>query len=216
MVRCGFALLAGVALAMGSRSEAAAQRAGGWWTPVVTEATREDASVSTVLRDAVLSGQDRSRDDRGQAGNGRGRGRGRGDRGGGDDDRGGRGGGPPFCRNGQGHPTKGWAWCEQKGWVGNTTWAREGWRDVIFGGGVPDRERPVSQGGIGTILGDIILGRLTRFGRSEGLTGGLDGRWVPVSGGSVLQLRMGGIPIAELADMNRDGRADMVLLNYLN
>jgi hypothetical protein len=34
------------------------------------------------------------------------------------------------------------------------------------------------------------------------------------SGGSVLQLRMGGVPIAELADLNSDGRADAVLLNH--
>jgi hypothetical protein len=86
---------------------------------------------------------------------------------------------------------------------------------VIFGGGTPNRERTVNQPTIGDILGDVILGRLNRFGRESGLTGSLDGRWVPVaSGGSVLQLRMGGLPIAELADLNRDGRADVVLLNH--
>jgi hypothetical protein len=28
----------------------------------------------------------------------------------------GRGGGPAFCRSGQGHPVFGWRWCEQRGW----------------------------------------------------------------------------------------------------
>src|SRR5687768_7213323 len=27
-----------------------------------------------------------------------------------------KGNGPAFCRNGQGHPVHGWAWCEDKGW----------------------------------------------------------------------------------------------------
>jgi hypothetical protein len=200
---------------LGARSEASAQRAGGWWRPVVSEATQESGSVGTILRDAVLRGPDGQvrQDTRTPSNNSRGRGNGRGNANG----QARNGNGPPFCRNGQGHPTKGRAWCEQKGWVGNTTWAREGWGDVIFGGGrVPNEERPVSQGTIGGILGDVILGRVTRFGREEGFSGPLDGRWVPVSGGSVLQLRMGGIPLAELADLNRDGRADLVLLNYVH
>jgi hypothetical protein len=216
MVRTGFALLAAGALVLGWRSEASAQRAGGWWTPVVPQATQESGSVGTILRDAVLGAPDRNADTRGRdvrtPSNGRGRGTDRGA-----NAQAGNGNGPPFCRNGQGHPTKGRAWCQQKGWVGNTSWAREGWGDVIFGGGrVPSEERPVRQGTIGGILGDVILGRVTRFGRDEGLSGALDGRWVPVAGGSVLQLRMGGIPLAELADLNRDGRADLVLLNYVH
>src|SRR6186713_1357227 len=28
-----------------------------------------------------------------------------------------RGNGPPFCRNGQGHPVHGQEWCERKGWT---------------------------------------------------------------------------------------------------
>ena len=86
---------------------------------------------------------------------------------------------------------------------------------MILGGPVPEREREVGSGTIGSILGDVILGRVTRFGRDAGLGGSVDGRWLPVSsGGSVLQLRMGGAPIAELADLNRDGRAEVVLLNH--
>jgi hypothetical protein len=213
---------------MGAASQVTAQITaprGGWWSPVVIQATqdapqdRNGDNVGNILRDAVLGRpgeQGNARQDS-RAPNARGRGNGN-NQGNSNAQGNGRrnGNGPPFCRNGQGHPTKGWQWCEQKGWVGNTTWAREGWGDVIFGGGTPRQERPVNQGSIGGILGDVILGRLTRFGRAEGFNGGLDGRWVPVSRGSVLQVRMGGIPIAEFADMNRDGRADMVLLNYVH
>jgi hypothetical protein len=126
------------------------------------------------------------------------------------------GNGPPFCRNGSGHPVHGRRWCEDKGWVGNTSWARAGgWGDVIFGGREPTREARVTEPTLGGILGDIVLGRVARFGREAGLSGNLDGRWTPLSsGGSVLQLRMGGVPLAELADLNRDGRADVVLLNH--
>ena len=226
MVRTGFALFAAGTLAIGMAGRASAQAAtqGTWWNPVTVQATQESGGIGTILRDAVLgrptTPETNPQSSRApntstpQAGRGRGRGNGNGN-GNAVNASARQGNGPPFCRNGQGHPTKGRAWCEQKGWVGNTTWAREGWGDVIFGGGVPSQERTVGQGGIGGILGSVITGRLTSFGRQAGLAGSMDGRWVPVSGGgSVLLVRMGGVPIAELADLNRDGRADMVLLNH--
>jgi hypothetical protein len=198
MVRFVFAAFAACALALGVSSEASAQS---WWDPIILQATQQDGG--SILRDAVLG---RPSD---QVARGRQNARGSGNAGAK------KGNGPPFCRNGQGHPVHGRAWCQEKGWIGGTTWAREGWGDVILGGGVPSRERVVTQPTIGGILGDVILGRLTRFGRDAGLSGSLDGRWTPISsGGSVLQLRMGGVPIAELADLNRDGRADVVLLNH--
>ena len=225
MVRRGFALFAAGALATGMATGASAQAAtqGTWWNPMTVQATQESGGIGAVLRDAVMgrpstpdASQQSSRAPNTTTTAGRGRGRGNGNGNGNVSNANARlGNGPPFCRNGQGHPTKGRAWCEQKGWVGNTTWAREGWGDVVFGGGVPSQERTVGQGGIGGVLGNIILGRLTSFGRSAGLAGSMDGRWIPLSsGGTVLQVRMGGVPIAELADLNRDGRADMVLLNH--
>lgn len=30
--------------------------------------------------------------------------------------KGGNGGGPAFCRSGEGHPVHGWQWCRDKGW----------------------------------------------------------------------------------------------------
>jgi hypothetical protein len=69
---------------------------------------------------------------------------------------------------------------------------------------------------IGGVLGDVILGRLVRAGTASGLSGALDGRWLRLSdGGAVLQLRMGGVPLAELADTNLDGRADAVYVTQL-
>ena len=32
--------------------------------------------------------------------------------------RNGKGGGPAFCRSGQGHPVHGWEWCRERGWDG--------------------------------------------------------------------------------------------------
>jgi hypothetical protein len=70
------------------------------------------------------------------------------------------GGGPPFCRNGQGHPTKGWQWCEDKGWAGAGRPVLSRQRDVILGNPAPrQRGRVEQQPTIGGVLGDIILGR---------------------------------------------------------
>jgi len=132
-----------------------------------------------------------------------------------------KGNGPPFCRNGQGHPTKGRQWCADKGWgVGsaapNWGWEQGGWSDVIFRNPAPRQGGPVAQRSMGSILGDMVLGRLTRVGMDSGLSGPLDGRWLALpTGGSILQVRMGGYPLAELGDFNRDGRADAVVLNVL-
>lgn len=118
------------------------------------------------------------------------------------------GNGPPFCRNGQGHPVHGMAWCEQKGW------ARVFWDDVVFRG--PDRrsEQPyVSEPSLVGILGDVVLGRLATRVSNLGLDGEMQGRWVPMDDGpTVLQLRVGDSPLAEFTDMDRDGRADIVLM----
>jgi hypothetical protein len=75
----------------------------------------------------------------------------------------GNGGGPPFCRNGQGHPTKGRQWCVDKGWGGAARPVygrqREVWDDVIYRNPAPRQDRRERQSTVGGILGDIILGR---------------------------------------------------------
>ena len=126
-----------------------------------------------------------------------------------DDDRGNqgqrRGNGPPFCRNGQGHPVHGMEWCQRKGW------SQAGWGNVIYRNPLPSNRR-IEQPTVRDILDSVILGRLTDHSRRLGASGPIDGRTFYVGDASVLQLRAGGVPLAELTDWNRDGRVDLVLL----
>lgn len=126
-----------------------------------------------------------------------------------------RGGGPPFCRNGQGHPVHGRQWCREKGFgLGERgRWERErGWQDIIF-----DQQRR-RRSESGTILGSDVLGdildrrlqrRLAEVQRRLGLTRApLAGRWLERAGARILQLRAGNQPLAELADTDGDRRID--------
>lgn len=146
------------------------------------------------------------------------------------DDR--RGNGPPFCRNGQGHPVHGRQWCRDKGWDNDRRWDdrrrddrrwddrryddrwdRVDWGRVIF----RDRDRQRRNDSFGSsvlrdVLGNVVFGRLDNHSRRLGQSSRLDGRWLPYSNGYMLQVRSGGIPIARLIDANRDGRAETVLL----
>ena len=145
-----------------------------------------------------------------------------------------KGGGPPFCRNGQGHPVHGRRWCEEKGWGSsrrvedvfrrdsnrddrdrrdsrNGGWGEVSWEDVILRRPTSTNRR-LEQQTLRDILGATVLGRLSTHASRLGARGALDGRLVNVSGGSVLQLRAGGVPLAELTDLDRDGHFDLVLL----
>jgi hypothetical protein len=121
-----------------------------------------------------------------------------------------KGNGPPFCRDGRGHPTKGREWCREKGWgLANT-----GWSDVIL-----RRPRYDARGDLGTTVLQDILGR-TVYGRFDnqryrlGVNSPLVGRWSDGTSGTLLNLFAGGLQIAQILDRNRDGRADVVLMNY--
>ena len=122
------------------------------------------------------------------------------------------GNGPPFCRNGQGHPVHGRRWCQEKGWgLGNASvWERARWEDVIFGDDRRSRQRGVlDRRTLGDVLGDVVLGRLA----GQAGSGELSGRWItPRDGARVLQVQAGGRPLAELTDLNGDGRVDAILL----
>jgi len=146
-----------------------------------------------------------------------------------------KGNGPPFCRNGQGHPVHGWRWCQEKGWGSSRgraedifgrdsrrddrdrrdsrddEWGEVSWEDVILRRPTSTNRR-LEQQTLRDILGATVLGRLSTHASRLGARGALDGRLVNLSGGSVLQLRAGGVPLAELTDSNRDGRFDLVLL----
>jgi hypothetical protein len=117
-----------------------------------------------------------------------------------------RGNGPPFCRNGQGHPTKGRQWCRDKGWTNSSGWYDAGWEDVILGR-PRTRRSTLDRGGLIDVLGDVVLGRLQRQAGGSPLVGRLIG-----TDRRILQVRAGNRPLAELLDANGDGRTDRILL----
>lgn len=234
------ALAAGAALMAPS---AASAQDGGWWAPVAEVLGSEEVRQHPVCRDipdlpacraaedeardgdAQRDTRDRTRERAGDRTRQRDGGWDANRRQGGDDrwedsrddDDARRGNGPPFCRNGQGHPVHGRQWCRDKGWDDRADrqggWQDVSWEDVIFGRGDADRERTRSldRGGLLDVLGDVVLGRLERQGRSSG-DGALTGRWVE-GRTRVLQVRAGDRPLAELLDADRDGRVDRVLLH---
>jgi hypothetical protein len=119
------------------------------------------------------------------------------------------GNGPPFCRNGQGHPVHGMAWCREKGW-GNASLRSVRWEDVIL-----RRPRGVAQSDLGRsvlmdVLGRTVYGRFDQQRYRLGTNAPLVGRWLDTSNGTVLNLYSGGLQIAQILDRNRDGRADVV------
>src|SRR4029450_7735756 len=88
-----------------------------------------------------------------------------------------RGNGPPFCRNGQGHPVHGQEWCERKGWT------QANWGNVIFRNPLPSN-RSLDQPSVRHILGSVILGRLTSYSRQLGANRLIDGRALGIGGAS--------------------------------
>lgn len=220
------AILAAAAVLAGSAQETEAQQANGWWDwalPALIEARGGHDAIPDRRRD----GRDR-RDDGARAGRSlpdvilgrddRGRGNTRsGQRSGQGNAR----GGPPFCQNGQGHPVHGRQWCRDKGFgsgggVFGTRWDTRSWDDVILRAprGTDRRSGVMNRGGLIDVLGDVVFGRLTAEGSRLGATGPLTGRWLETnSGAAVLQIRSGGIPLAELTDLDGNGRVDAVLIS---
>lgn len=121
--------------------------------------------------------------------------------------------GPAFCRSGQGHPVHGRYWCVDKGFgLGGIVWRQQRWDDVILRS--PRRGSRVDRATLGSLLGDVVLGRLEGHGRRLRLNGALSGRWMQTdAGGQILEIRAGRTPFAELVDRNGNGRIDVVLLN---
>lgn len=199
----------------------------GWWewalkeivesrdVPIRGERDRnDDARRSGTLGDIIFG---RDTDRRGDREDDRGRRSDRDDR-----DRGREGGdreSPAFCRSGEGHPVFGREWCRDKGFgLGSRStvrWEERGWEDIVLRA-PRDRERrsgTVDRGGLIDILGDVIYGRLVDENRRVGGSEPLSGRWLrPGGSADVLQIRSGGVPVAELTDVNGDGRVDAVLV----
>jgi uncharacterized membrane protein len=126
------------------------------------------------------------------------------------------GSGPKFCRNGEGHPVHGRQWCRDKGFgLGSGSgivWRPAGWEDVRIRN---RRTGELDRGGLIDILGDVVFGRLDARRSALGVSGPLGGTWLRgESGQDVLVVRSGSLPVAEMVDRNRDGRFDVVLLNF--
>jgi hypothetical protein len=120
------------------------------------------------------------------------------------DDR--RGGGPPFCQNGQGHPVHGRQWCRDKGFGSGY-----GLEDIIFRN--PRRNGRLNERGVLEQIGDVIFGRVQRRGYELGAREPLHGTWAAApGGGQMLTIRSGSMIIAELIDQTLDGRVDVLRL----
>ena len=128
--------------------------------------------------------------------------------------------GPAFCRNGSGHPVFGLRWCVERGYgMGRMDrhalrWDRQHWSDVFFG---RQWYRTRSDYVDGRVLVDVVgrgaYGRLDLLRRHAGSRYALSGRWVRPGGRAlVLQVRSGPTAIAELSDLDGDGRVDVVMV----
>lgn len=123
---------------------------------------------------------------------------------------------PPFCRSGSGHPSFGRQWCYEKGYgLGNDYWWRAGWDNVIFGrtSRLYAYRGDVTGAILQEVLGRVVYGRLIA---QAGVLGGgtLRGHWLDAaSGPRILQVHAGTRPLAELYDLNRDNRVDLIMLN---
>lgn len=126
--------------------------------------------------------------------------------------------GPAFCRSGLGHPVHGRAWCLRKGFgLGAVPWVRIGLDGVRVGA----TERPRRFDGrlgsrdLAAILGEDVLRRLLEEAGRDASVSFLNGRWqdgVAGPGARVLQIRVVDRPLAEINDLDADGRAEAVLL----
>lgn len=174
--------------------------------PVLGDRTRDrdrDREGGTLAD--IIFGRDANRGDRDDRARGRDR----------DRDR----AGPPFCRNGEGHPVHGRQWCRDKGFGlgtrGAIRWEERGWEDVILRAprGRERQSGAMDRGGLIDILGDVVYGRLVQENRRVGGEQPLSGRWIRPGGvADVLQVRSGSVPVAELTDLDGDGRVDAVLV----
>lgn len=128
------------------------------------------------------------------------------------------GGGPAFCRSGVGHPVHGRDWCRRKGFdPGSLPWVRVPLEDVRLG----KSERPRRFDGrlgprdLADILGQGVLRRLLERAGVDASPSFLNGRWqegIAAADARVLQVRAVDRPLAEINDLDGDGRVDAVLL----
>jgi hypothetical protein len=126
-------------------------------------------------------------------------------------------GAPSFCRSGSGHPVWGRQWCIDKGFGlgadGDRRWSRvlDPSNVVIARRTTGDLTRDV----LLDVLGSVVLNRLATHAVTLGYQDPLTGRWIGEqadTGPRVLLLTSGSRPVAEIVDLNRDDRADLLLV----
>ena len=128
-------------------------------------------------------------------------------------------GAPSFCRSGAGHPVWGRQWCVEKGFgLGNDGDHR--WSRVLDPSNVvltrPATTSDLTRAVLMDVLGSVVLNRLATHAVTLGYQDPLAGRWIgePAdTGPRVLLVSSGTRPVAEMVDVNRDGRADLMLVS---
>lgn len=125
-------------------------------------------------------------------------------------------GAPSFCGSGAGHPVWGRQWCIDKGFgLGDDQGVR--WGRVIEFDNVVFRSQPtatpLARNVLLDVLGDVVFNRLATQAITLGYVEPLTGRWIGEPTGSrVLLLSSGDRPVAEIVDLNRDNRAEMLVV----
>jgi hypothetical protein len=93
-------------------------------------------------------------------------------------------------------------------------WDRVHWDGVIFRRDYPRTNRELGRDLLIDILGSPVYHRLDARRRYFGISRPLVGRWLYPDGRATLLVSAGGVPIAELVDVNRDRRVDLILVNF--
>ena len=127
-----------------------------------------------------------------------------------------RDGAPSFCRSGAGHPVWGRQWCVDKGFGlghdGDLRWTRIVNLDNVL------IRQPATTGNLARdvllgVLGDIVVNRLATQAITLGYVEPLSGRWIgEPTGPRVLLVSSADRPVAEFVDIDRDDRADLLLV----
>jgi hypothetical protein len=123
-------------------------------------------------------------------------------------------GAPSFCRSGAGHPVFGRQWCIDKGFGlgsdSNVRWGRVINPDVVLR---RVDSTPLDRAALLNVLGDVAFNRLAAHAITLGLVEPLAGSWLgEPAGPRVLLLSSGDRPVAEIVDVNRDNRAEMLVV----